>query len=178
MITFPSGRARQWALRAAVAIAYVSVVLATALDEDVGALFLAALRARHLRSRCAATTGPAHRGAVHAFTAAAFFAGALIVLPVQHAVGFASVQAAADLSSVLIATSAIWLAVAAVRARWTESSALGLVVDVGRRAGGLRERLRRTGGDPAWSSGTGSPGPSPMLTSPGLGSRPAVPGEP
>jgi signal transduction histidine kinase len=150
LLSYPGGRLPTRSARAVVAVAYVDAAIEPLASNDWLTLALSGAVAAAAVHTFRSATGPARSAARIALGAVLAIEAVLVIGAVDRLAeweGDLTILWAYDL---VLASTAIVLAVDLLRARWSEAVLTGLVVDLGAQdSGSLRIALARSLGDPS-----------------------------
>jgi signal transduction histidine kinase len=149
LLSYPTGRLRSRSMRATVAVAYVDAAIEPLASIDWLTLALAGAVATVAVQTLRSASGPARSAVRLALGAVLAFEAVLVLGVVTRLAGWDADRAVLWSYDLVIASTAIVLAVDLLRARWTEAVLTGLVVDLGapHEQATLRIRLARALGD-------------------------------
>jgi signal transduction histidine kinase len=155
LLGYPSGRPARRSAVAVLAVVYISATIEPLGRSPVVTLVVCALVAAEALASYLAELGPRRRARAVGTAGTLVLAFTLAFGAVQRLAGWDADSAALWAYEIVVAGVALALTVDLVRARWSQGSVTGLVIDLGRlgEPAGLRDRLARALGDPSLELG-------------------------
>ena len=155
LLGYPSGRAARRSAVVVLAVVYACAAIEPLGRSPVVTLVVCALVATEALACHFAELGPRRRARAVGTAGTLVLAFTLALGAVQRLAGWDADSAALWAYEIVVAGVAVALTVDLVRARWSQGSVTGLVVDLGRlgEPAGLRDRLARALGDPSLELG-------------------------
>ena len=155
LLGYPSGRPARGSAVAVVAIVYCSAAIEPLGRSPVATLVICALVASQTLVSHFAELGPRRRARAVGTAGTLVLAFTLALGAVQRLAGWDADRATLWAYEIVASGVALALTVDLVRARWSQGSVTGLVIDLGRlgEPAGLRDRLARALGDPSLELG-------------------------
>jgi signal transduction histidine kinase len=155
LLGYPSGRPARRSAVVVVAIVYCSAAIEPLGRSPVVTLAICALVGAQALASHVAELGPRRRARAVGTAGTLVLAFTLALGAVQRLAGWDADRAALWAYEIVVSGVALALTVDLLRARWSQGSVTGLVIDLGRlgEPAGLRDRLARALGDPSLELG-------------------------